>query len=49
MGVSWFGFPFGCVVLLFVLFCSSGAEVVTIDVQEAKDLIKSGYGYMDVR
>ncbi|KAL6227021.1 hypothetical protein ACLB2K_000980 [Fragaria x ananassa] len=28
---------------------SSGAEVVTIDVQEAKDLIKSGYGYMDVR
>lgn len=49
MGVSWFGFPFGCVVLLLVLFRSPGAEVVTIDVQEAKDLIKSGYGYMDVR
>ncbi|KAF3440310.1 hypothetical protein FNV43_RR18594 [Rhamnella rubrinervis] len=29
---------------------SSGEEViVTIDVHEAKDLIKSGYGYLDVR
>ncbi|PON53455.1 Rhodanese-like domain containing protein [Parasponia andersonii] len=28
---------------------SSGAEVVTIDVQAAKDLINSGYGYLDVR
>ncbi|KAH0973547.1 hypothetical protein GBA52_025703 [Prunus armeniaca] len=28
---------------------SSGSEVVTIDVQAAKDLLKSGYGYVDVR
>ncbi|KAM5546794.1 hypothetical protein ABKV19_001357 [Rosa sericea] len=49
MRVYWFGVPCGFVALLLVLFCSSGAEVVTIDVQEAKDLIKSGYGYMDVR
>ena len=49
MKAYWFGVPCGFVALLRVLFCSSGAEVVTIDVQEAKDLIKSGYGYMDVR
>lgn len=49
MKAYWFGVPCGFVALLLVLFCSSGAEVVTIDVQEAKDLIKSGYGYMDVR
>ncbi|KAJ7953138.1 Rhodanese-like domain containing protein [Quillaja saponaria] len=28
---------------------SPGAEVTTIDVQTAKDLMKSGYGYLDVR
>ncbi|KAI5349864.1 hypothetical protein L3X38_002755 [Prunus dulcis] len=28
---------------------SSGSEVVTDDVQAAKDLLKSGYGYVDVR
>ncbi|XP_024032864.1 thiosulfate sulfurtransferase 18 isoform X2 [Morus notabilis] len=28
---------------------SSGAEVVTIDVHAAKDLMKSGHGYLDVR
>ncbi|KAF5442001.1 hypothetical protein F2P56_037009 [Juglans regia] len=35
--------------LLVLVFCSSGAEVVTVDVHEAKDLIKSGYAYLDVR
>ncbi|GMN72518.1 hypothetical protein TIFTF001_053576, partial [Ficus carica] len=28
---------------------SSREEIVTIDVHAAKDLIKSGYGYIDVR
>ncbi|XP_021815230.1 thiosulfate sulfurtransferase 18 isoform X1 [Prunus avium] len=49
MGFSWFGLSCGFVALFPLLFCSSGSEVVTIDVQAAKDLLKSGYGYMDVR
>ena len=36
-------------VLLLLIYCSSGAEVVTVDVHAAKDLIKSGYKYLDVR
>lgn len=48
MGVAWFGFSFGFV-LLVLLFFSPREEVVTVDVHEAKDLIKSGYGYLDVR
>ncbi|KAL5557542.1 hypothetical protein UlMin_039778 [Ulmus minor] len=47
MGFSGFGFSCGFVVLL--LFCSAGAEIVTIDVDEAYNLLKSGYGYLDVR
>ncbi|XP_060194117.1 thiosulfate sulfurtransferase 18-like [Lycium barbarum] len=37
--------------LLFVLllFCSSGAEVVTIDVHAAHHLLRSGHRYLDVR
>ncbi|CAN6680479.1 unnamed protein product [Malus baccata var. baccata] len=30
-------------------FGSSGSEVVTVDVQEAKHLLESGYGYLEVR
>ncbi|XVF62197.1 hypothetical protein PTKIN_Ptkin08bG0197900 [Pterospermum kingtungense] len=48
MGVSMVVFP--CVLFLSLLiFCSSGSEVVTIDVTEAKNLLQSGYGYIDVR
>jgi hypothetical protein len=36
-------------VLLLLIYCSSGTEVVTVDVHAAKDLIKSGYKYLDVR
>ncbi|XP_059293046.1 thiosulfate sulfurtransferase 18-like [Lycium ferocissimum] len=37
--------------LLFVLllFCSSGAEVVTIDVHATRHLLRSGHRYLDVR
>ncbi|CAK8540017.1 unnamed protein product [Lathyrus sativus] len=37
--------------LLHFLFalCSSGAKVVTIDVQTAKNLIQTGHVYLDVR
>ncbi|RXH75003.1 hypothetical protein DVH24_029724 [Malus domestica] len=39
MGFSWFaGWLSG-----------SGSEVVTVDVQEAKHLLESGYGYLEVR
>ncbi|XP_004512146.1 thiosulfate sulfurtransferase 18-like isoform X2 [Cicer arietinum] len=36
-------------VFLLLLFVSSRAKVVTIDVQEAKNLIQAGYIYLDVR
>lgn len=50
MGFSSSMFP-RCffLVLLLLIYCSSGAEVVTVDVHTAKDLIKSGYKYLDVR
>nr|XP_028953813.1 uncharacterized protein LOC103426785 [Malus domestica] len=32
-----------------LLCCSSESEVVTVDVQEAKHLLESGYGYLEVR
>ncbi|KAL9276685.1 hypothetical protein ACSQ67_025698 [Phaseolus vulgaris] len=35
--------------LLLLVFCSSGAKVVTIDVRAAKDLIETGSIYLDVR
>ncbi|KAK7367283.1 hypothetical protein VNO80_09292 [Phaseolus coccineus] len=35
--------------LLLLVFCSSGAKVVTIDVRAAKDLIQTGSIYLDVR
>jgi hypothetical protein len=35
--------------LLLLTYCSPGAEVVTVDVHAAKDLIKSGHKYLDVR
>lgn len=49
MGVAWFGFSCGFVLLFLLIFRPGGEVVVTIDVHEAKDLIKSGYGYLDVR
>uniref|UniRef100_M0ZVS3 Senescence-associated protein n=1 Tax=Solanum tuberosum TaxID=4113 RepID=M0ZVS3_SOLTU len=42
----------GIISLLFVvllLFYSSGAEVVTVDVHAARQLIQSGHRYLDVR
>ncbi|WMV16614.1 hypothetical protein MTR67_009999 [Solanum verrucosum] len=36
-------------VVLLLLFCSSGAEVVTVDVHAARQLIQSGHRYLDVR
>lgn len=50
MGVSrnWVTFLRGLFLLL--LICrSSGAEVITVDVRAAKNLLESGYGYLDVR
>ncbi|KAF8410424.1 hypothetical protein HHK36_002953 [Tetracentron sinense] len=44
MGISWVVFLFA----ILLLFCSSGA-VVTVDVLAAKDLIRSGHRYLDVR
>ncbi|KAJ6413266.1 hypothetical protein OIU84_006125 [Salix udensis] len=35
--------------LLFSIYFSSGAEVVTIDVKATKGLLGSGYTYLDVR
>ncbi|XP_034889713.1 thiosulfate sulfurtransferase 18 isoform X1 [Populus alba] len=35
--------------LLFLIYFSSGAEVVTIDVKATKGLLESGYTYLDVR
>lgn len=35
--------------LVLLLFCSSGAEVVTVDVHAARELIRSGHRYLDVR
>ncbi|GLT57408.1 hypothetical protein SLA2020_303830 [Shorea laevis] len=50
MGFSSAILPRGFFLLLLLLiYCSSGAEVVTVDVHAAKDLIKSGYKYLDVR
>ncbi|XP_041020873.1 thiosulfate sulfurtransferase 18 isoform X1 [Juglans microcarpa x Juglans regia] len=49
MGFSSPMLPRVLFLLLVLVFCSSGAEVVTVDVHEAKDLIKSGYTYLDVR
>ncbi|XP_015889749.3 thiosulfate sulfurtransferase 18 isoform X1 [Ziziphus jujuba] len=48
MGVAWVGLSFGFVLLVLLLF-SPRPEVVTVDIHEAKELIKSGYGYLDVR
>lgn len=50
MGVSrnWVTFLRGLFLLL--LICrSSGAEVITVDVRAAKNLLESGYAYLDVR
>ena len=49
MGFSWAMFPRLLFLLLIIIFCSSGAEVVTVDVHAAKDQIKSGHKYLDVR
>ena len=50
MGFSLAVLPRGLFLLLLLLiFCSSEAEVVTVDVHGAKDLIKSGYKFLDVR
>ncbi|XP_055806897.1 thiosulfate sulfurtransferase 18-like, partial [Solanum dulcamara] len=35
--------------VVLLLFCSSGAEVVTVDVHAARQLILSGHRYLDVR
>ncbi|KAB1201805.1 Thiosulfate sulfurtransferase 18 [Morella rubra] len=49
MGFSLAVLPRGLFLLLLLIFCSSEAEVVTVDVHGAKDLIKSGYKFLDVR
>ncbi|XP_050127495.1 thiosulfate sulfurtransferase 18-like isoform X3 [Malus sylvestris] len=50
MGFSWFaGLLSGFVYIVVLLCCSSESEVVTVDVQEAKHLLESGYGYLEVR
>lgn len=51
MDACRFDFSRGFVILLLqlLLICSSGSEVITVDVYAAKHLIKSGHGYMDVR
>ena len=51
MGVLWavFRCRFQFLLLFLLLSCSSATEVVTIDVHAAKDLINSGYRYLDVR
>ncbi|KAK7252972.1 hypothetical protein RIF29_37308 [Crotalaria pallida] len=43
MAIYW------AVFLLLLVLCSSGAEVVTIDVHAARGLLHSGYIYLDVR
>lgn len=50
MGVSrnWVMFLRG-LFLLLLISRSSGAEVITVDVRAAKNLLESGYGYLDVR
>ncbi|XP_022741814.1 receptor homology region, transmembrane domain- and RING domain-containing protein 1 [Durio zibethinus] len=48
MGVSLVVFPCG-LFLFLLIFYSSGSEVVTIDVTEAKNLLQSGNIYIDVR
>ncbi|KAH7566264.1 hypothetical protein JRO89_XS08G0127800 [Xanthoceras sorbifolium] len=46
MGVSWVVF----LLLLVISSCGGAEEVVTIDVRQAKDLLRSGnYTYLDVR
>nr|KJB40139.1 hypothetical protein B456_007G049000 [Gossypium raimondii] len=48
MGVSFVVFPC-CFFLFSLIYFSSGSEVVTIHVNEAKNLLQSGYRYIDVR
>lgn len=48
MGVPWVLVLSGSLVFA-LLFYSSGSEVVTVDVRAAKDLLGSGYHYLDVR
>ncbi|KAK8687729.1 hypothetical protein V6N13_086529 [Hibiscus sabdariffa] len=48
MGVSLAVFPCGFFLLLFINF-STGSQVVTVDVTEAKHLLQSGHVYVDVR
>ncbi|XP_027180183.1 thiosulfate sulfurtransferase 18-like isoform X1 [Coffea eugenioides] len=50
MKTCWFVFHCTSLFLLLVPpLCSSGAEVVTVDVHAAKVLLHSGYRYLDVR
>ncbi|KAK9990156.1 hypothetical protein SO802_025141 [Lithocarpus litseifolius] len=49
LGFSWAMFCRVLFLLLLLIFCSSGAEVVTVDVHTTKDLINSGHKYLDVR
>ncbi|KAJ0020868.1 hypothetical protein Pint_31045 [Pistacia integerrima] len=51
MGVSWAAFlALHGLFLFYLIICSTGvAEVGTIDVRAAKDLLDFGYGYLDVR
>lgn len=49
MAVSVALLPRWLAFLLLLIFCSSGAKVVTIDVHAAKSLIQTGNIYLDVR
>ncbi|XP_030974819.1 thiosulfate sulfurtransferase 18 isoform X1 [Quercus lobata] len=48
MGFSWAMFSRALFLVLLLTFCSSGAEVVTVDVHATKDPINSGHKYLDV-
>ncbi|KAF6157270.1 hypothetical protein GIB67_038087 [Kingdonia uniflora] len=37
------------ILLIFLYFSSSELDVVTVDVHQAKDLVRSGHRYIDVR
>lgn len=49
MGTVFWNSLLSLLLLVLLLFCSSGAEVVTVDVHAASQLIRSGHRYLDVR